>query len=111
MNASNHERAESYAHKVESKAAKTASLNEAVAGYLSLRRAFNGRSGGDGEFAADDVAQWGAKCIVEARRLYPNAGIRSTLRHDYPSGGITHASGPGWEVNENRNREVQLFVC
>ena len=111
MNASNHERAEILATKLESKAAKTAALNEAVSNYLGVHRAFKGRLGGEGRVTADDVASWGALCISEARRLYPNAGIRSTLRHDYPSGGITHASGPGWEVNENRNREVQLYVC
>lgn len=103
-------RAENYATKLESKAVKTAALNEAVADYLSLRHAFKGRLGGEGEVTADDVASAGARCIVEVRKLYPNAGIRSTLRHDYPSGGITHASGPGWEVNENRNRQVHLHV-
>lgn len=110
QNVTNHDRANAYAYKVESKAAKTGALNEAVRAYLSLRRAHKGRLGGEGDITAEMVANAGATCIREARKVFPGAMIGSTLRNDCPETGLTHASGPGWEVCETRNREVHLFI-
>lgn len=110
MNATQHDRANAYATRIESKAQRTAALNEAVGTYLSLRHAHRGRSGGEGDITAEMVANAGAACIQEARKVFPGAKINSTLRNDCPETGVTHASGPGWEVCETRNREVHLFV-
>lgn len=104
------DRAVIYSLKAKSKAALEEPLNDAVREYLSLRKAYHGRLGGEGKVTADDVASAGATCIREARKLLPDVRIKAEIKHDLPMTGITLASGAGWEVNENRNRLVHLYV-